>query len=370
MSSINLIAKWKLFYAFLWNHTLPVLNKFFPGRFGEEDELVRSLVFLGMSSLVDLVLGLPSSLWSTFVIESRFGFNKTTPFRFVKDMVMSILLSVVLGTPIASFVWWVMDRYYGPYMWLYLFGATVVLSIFAMVIIPNFVMPLFNKYTPLEDGELKTNIEELSAGLKFPLKKIYVIDGSTRSSHSNAFFFGFFNKFICLFDTLLEQCKGRNERIVAVMCHELGHWYYSHTRKGFIMGLVLQFFNLGLFGIVAGNRDLFRSFGFTKGTPHLIGLLLFSELDSLLDAVLGPLMKWNSRRWEYQADEFAKKKGYEKELAEGLVLMQIENLGNMNPDELYSLVHYTHPTLVERLKALGVKPDAVVVEGKTKEKET
>eukprot|EP00172_Hildenbrandia_rubra_P000239 Plantae.Rhodophyta-Hildenbrandia_rubra.ctg11076.p1 GENE.Plantae.Rhodophyta-Hildenbrandia_rubra.ctg11076~~Plantae.Rhodophyta-Hildenbrandia_rubra.ctg11076.p1 ORF type:complete len:446 (+),score=61.16 Plantae.Rhodophyta-Hildenbrandia_rubra.ctg11076:27-1340(+) len=367
MTTIQLIAKINFFYARIWNLTPQILDFIFPGKFSKDSELARSLAFLAVNFAIDLILGLPSSIYKTFFIEAKYGFNRSTVARFVKDLLLSIGLAVVLGTPIACFVWWVMDRFFGPYMWLYLFGATVILSLVGVLIVPTVIFPLFNKFTPLEDGPLRTSIEHLAAGLKFPLKKIYVIDGSTRSSHSNAFFFGFWSKFICLFDTLLEQNKGNDKRIVAVMCHELGHWNFSHSRKGIFMGLILQFFNMALFGLVAGNRDLFRSFGFHHGTPHLIGLMLFSELDGILDAVLGPLQKWNSRRWEYQADDFAKQKGYKKELAEGLVTMQLENLGCMNPDPLYSLIHYTHPTLVERLKALDVKPDAVEIQNKEKD---
>ncbi|KAE8721324.1 CAAX prenyl protease 1-like protein [Hibiscus syriacus] len=239
----------------------------------------------------------------------------------------------------------------GPYLAIYLWGFMFVLSLVMMTIYPILIAPLFNKFTPLPDGELRQKIEKLASSLKFPLKKLFVVDGSTRSSHSNAYMYGFFkNKRIVLYDTLIQQCKN-DEEIVAVIAHELGHWKLNHTMYSFIAVQILTFLQFGGYTLVRNSTDLFRSFGFDT-QPVLIGLIIFQHTVIPIQHLVSFGLNLVSRSFEFQADAFAKKLDYGSALRAGLVKLQEENLSAMNTDPWYSAYHYSHPPLVERLAAL------------------
>lgn len=334
-------------------------------------ELRHTLVFFVLYGLVATVLDLPTSLYSTFVLEVRFGFNRTTPRTFVSDLLKQLALSVVLGLPMVTVLFHVL-RFFAAYSPVTvaagLFAIMASFLLFMMVLYPSVIAPLFNKFTPLEDGVLKEKLVAMAASLRFPLDKMYVIDGSRRSSHSNAFVFGIWRKYICIYDSLLDQTDGKDEQVVSVLCHELGHWYHSHTVYGLLFGLLRLSLTCAFYALAAGNVHLFKSFGFVDDQPVLIGLLLLSEVMSPLDELWGPLGNSLSRYWEYQADAFARKQGMAEELGKALVGMSISNLSNMSPDRLYSTWNYSHPTLLERLDALEVSPqfDAEPVESKKK----
>ncbi|XP_042498646.1 CAAX prenyl protease 1 homolog isoform X2 [Macadamia integrifolia] len=284
-----------------------------------ENEILHTLGFLAGVMIWSQVTDLPFSLYSTFVIEARHGFNKQTIWLFFRDMFKGICLSIILGPPIVA----------------------------AIIIIVQ-----------LPDGELREKIENLASSLKFPLKKLFVVDGSTRSSHSNAYMYGFFkNKRIVLYDTLIQQCKN-TEEVVAVIAHELGHWKLNHTMYTFIAVQVLTFLQFGGYTLVRNSKDLFQSFGFDT-QPVLIGLIIFQHTVIPLQHLVSFGLNLVSRSFEFQADAFAKKLGYVKALRAGLVKLQEENLSSMNTDPWYSAYHYSHPPLVERLAALD-EPDKKV----------
>ncbi|KAL2511345.1 CAAX prenyl protease 1-like protein [Abeliophyllum distichum] len=281
-----------------------------------ENEILHTLAFLAGVMFWSQVTDLPFSLYSTFVIESRHGFNKQTIWLFFRDMIKGIVLAIVIGPPIVAAIIVIVQKG-GPYLAIYLWAFMLVLSLVLMTLYPILIAPLFNKFTPLPDGELRVKIENLASSLKFPLKKLFVIDGSTRSSHSNAYMYGFFNnKRIVLYDTLIQQCKN-DEEVVAVIGHELGHWKLNHTMYSFI------------------------------AVQHTV-----IPLQHLVSFVLNLV----SRAFEFQADAFAKKLGYGSALRAGLVKLQEENLSAMNTDPWYSAYHYSHPPLVERLAAID-EPD-------------
>ena len=217
----------------------------------------------------------------------------------------------------------------------------------------------------MEDGELKTKIEALAERIKFPLKKLYVIDGSKRSSHSNAYFYGFGkNKHIVLYDTLIEHSN--NEEICAVLAHEIGHWQMSHTLK--LMGVTQAnlLFIFWLFSLFIHSNKLYSDFGFST-MPTLIGFMLFQFIYSPLESVTGFLMHVYQRKNEYEADAYALKLGYASTLRSALIKLSVKNLGGFNVDPLYSAWNHSHPSLVERLNALGVEPTSdkpIVVEQK------
>ncbi|PSS11689.1 CAAX prenyl protease, partial [Actinidia chinensis var. chinensis] len=238
-----------------------------------ENEIVHTLAFLAGIMFWSQITDLPFSLYSTFVIEARHGFNKQTIWLFFRDMIKGILLSIIIGPPIVAAIVVIVQKG-GPHLAIYLWGFMLVLSLVMMTLYPILIAPLFNKFTPLPEGELRLKIENLASSLKFPLKKLFVVDGSTRSSHSNAYMYGFFkNKRIVLYDTLIQQCKNEEE-VVAVLAHELGHWKLNHTMYSFIAVQILTFLQFGGYTLVRNSKDLFQSFGFDT-QPVLIGLIIF-----------------------------------------------------------------------------------------------
>ncbi|ERM96188.1 CAAX prenyl protease 1 homolog [Amborella trichopoda] len=315
-----------------------------------ENEIVHTLAFLAGVMLWSQITELPFSLYSTFVIEERHGFNKQTIWLFFRDMLKGIAITIVIGPPILAAIIVIVQKG-GPYLAIYLWGFMFLLSILMMTIYPILIAPLFNKFTTLPQGELRENIEKLAASLNFPLKKLFVIDGSTRSSHSNAYMYGFFkNKRIVLYDTLIQQCKNVDE-IVAVIGHELGHWKLNHTLYSFIAVQIITFLQFGGYTLVRNSKDLFLSFGF-KTQPVLIGLIIFQHTVIPLQHLVSFGLNLVSRAFEFQADAFAKKLGYSTPLRAALIKLQEENLSAMNTDPWYSAYHYSHPPLVERLAAL------------------
>ncbi|XP_019420770.1 PREDICTED: CAAX prenyl protease 1 homolog [Lupinus angustifolius] len=315
-----------------------------------ENEILHTLSFLAGVMIWSQITDLPFSLYSTFVIEARHGFNKQTILLFFRDMIKSIVLSILIGPPIVAAIIVIVQKG-GPYLAIYLWAFMFVLSIVMMTVYPVLIAPLFNKFTPLPDGQLREKIEKLAASLKFPLKKLFVIDGSTRSSHSNAYMYGFFkNKRIVLYDTLVQQCKD-DEEVVAVIAHELGHWKLNHTVYSFVAVQILTLLQFGGYTLVRNSTDLFRSFGFDT-QPVLIGLILFQHTVIPIQHLVSFGLNLVSRAFEFQADAFAKKLGYASALRSGLVKLQEENLSAMNTDPWYSAYHYSHPPLVERLAAI------------------
>ncbi|XP_058737395.1 CAAX prenyl protease 1 homolog [Vicia villosa] len=317
-----------------------------------ENEILHTLGFLAGLMIWSQITDLPFSLYKTFVIEARHGFNKQTPWLFFRDMIKGIFLSIIIGPPIVAAIIVIVQKG-GPYLAIYLWAFMFVLSLVMLTIYPIIIAPLFNKFTPLPDGPLREKIEKLASSLKFPLKKLFVVDGSTRSSHSNAYMYGFFkNKRIVLYDTLVQQCKD-DEEIVAVIAHELGHWKLNHTVFTFIAMQILTLLQFGGYTIVRNSTDLFQSFGFDS-QPVLIGLILFQHTVIPVQQLVSFGMNLVSRSFEFQADAFANKLGYSSSLRAGLVRLQEENLSSMNTDPWYSAYHYSHPPLVERLAALDL----------------
>lgn len=266
----------------------------------------------------------------------------------------------------------------GDYFFVYLWGFVVLFTLFMMIIYPEFIAPLFDRYTPLPDGELRKQIEALAASIHFPLYKLFVVEGSKRSSHSNAYFYGFFNfKRIVLFDTLLvkeerdkikekkedeepkeeddkEDTKGcSNEEILAVLGHELGHWSLNHVLKNILISQVHIFMMFALFAYLYQLQMLYTAFGFPNEKPILIGLMIILQfITAPYNAVLDFAMTVLSRRFEFQADSFAKGLGKAKQLKTALIKLNLDNLGFPVFDWLYSAWHHSHPPLMERMAAL------------------
>ncbi|KDP28583.1 hypothetical protein JCGZ_14354 [Jatropha curcas] len=318
-----------------------------------ENEILHTLAFLAGVMMWSQVTELPFSLYSTFVIEARHGFNKQTIGLFFWDVFKGICLAFVLGPPTASAVILIVQKG-GPYLPVYIWAFMFVLSLAMMTLYPILIAPLFNKFTPVPEGELRQKIEALATSLKFPLKNLSIVDGSTRTCHSNAYLYGFYNhKRIVIYDTLLQQCK--DDEVLAILAHEMGHWKLNHTMYFFIAVQILSFLQFGGYTLVRNSSDLFRSFGFDT-QPVLVGLIIYQYIMIPVQHLLFLGLNRVSRSFEYQADAFSKKLGYCSPLRSGLVKLQVENLEAMNTDPWFSAYHHSHPCLVERLAELN-EPD-------------
>ena len=324
--------------------------------FSSNDVILVSLLWVGIQHYLFLPLSIPFQYYSQFVVEERFGFNKMTLKLFVSDLLKQEFLTVLIGAPLMAVTLKIID-WGGEHFYLYVFFTLLTFTLIMMYIFPTFIQPLFNEVVPLEEGELRKEIESLASNVKFPLTKLFKIDGSKRSQHSNAYMYGFGkNKRIVLFDTLISQAT--TKEIVAVLAHELGHWALSHTIQGLIISQCVSFALFYSYGMVKDNADMYRSFGYEfsdTAIPHAVGISLFlTTLWKPVNQVLQFLLTLNTRKNEFQADAFAVNLGHGSKLTSALVKLQIENLSNMNPDRLYSAYHYSHPPLVERLSAIEV----------------
>ncbi|KAK7500099.1 hypothetical protein BaRGS_00008646 [Batillaria attramentaria] len=334
---------------------------------GPDYEITQSVVFTVLAMLFSTVTSLPWSVYSTFVIEERHGFNKQTPAFYVKDQIKKFIVMMFIMLPITATLIFIIKAG-GEYFFIYAWLFTFVVSLVLITIYADYIAPLFDKFTPLPEGELRTQIENLAASIDFPLKKLFVVEGSKRSSHSNAYFYGFFkNKRIVLFDTLLEDYTPVNKdedkkedaadnqqetAVLAVLGHELGHWYLSHTLKNLIISQVNTFLCFLVFGLLINKAVLYQAFGFTS-QPTLIGLLIiFQFIFAPYNELLSFCMTVLSRRFEFQADTFAKSMHFAEKLKSALIKLNRDNLGFPLTDWLYSAWHYSHPPLLERLKAL------------------
>ncbi|RYP52486.1 hypothetical protein DL768_002313 [Monosporascus sp. mg162] len=342
----------------LWSWTGDLLLRFAPARF--TGEISHSIAFVLTFIVIQQVLSLPMNVYHTFVLEEKFGFNKQTPKLFVTDMVKTNLLAFAFAPPILAGFLSIVQKT-GNQFFYYLWMFTAGLQVFMITVYPIVILPLFNKLSPLEEGKLKSETEALAKKLNFPLHELFVIDGSKRSAHSNAYFFGLpWKKHIVIYDTLIE--KSNEEEVVAVLAHELGHWKLGHTTSLFGISQVHVFYIFALFSVFINNNSLYTDFGFINEHPIIIGFILFSDILAPMDAVIKLLMNVMSRRFEFQADAFARDLGYKAELAASLIKLQIQNLSTMDADWMYASYHFSHPILSERLKALEWTPSKRVTE--------
>ncbi|CAM45282.2 putative CAAX prenyl protease 1 [Leishmania braziliensis MHOM/BR/75/M2904] len=310
-----------------------------------------------VEDVIFTVLDIPFSYYENFYIEKRHGFNKMTKTEFVKDILKSLFLRVTLLYPMQIALIQFVVRRFGERFPLYLFSGMSVILVIFLLAMPTLIQPLFNKFTPLDtEMLLYKKIAQLSTELGFPLKKVFVVDGSRRSHHSNAYFYGFGNnKRIVLYDTILEQLKDDDESIIGVLCHELGHWKHSHMYM--ITALILGQLMLVSYGarLVLFDKRVYEAFGFGEMDP-VVGLSIFLEpFYRTLSTLFGYGFCSISRRIEFQADRFAVKHNHGESLKRALLVMAKENRTGLTSDPLYSALHYTHPPLLERLQAVDAE---------------
>lgn len=303
--------------------------------------------------LIFSVASLPSNLYSTFVLEARFGFNKTSFAVYLTDKIKGFILVLLIGAPFLFGVLWLMDVM-GQFWWLWTFAFILIFQLLMIVIFPTFIAPWFNKFEPLQGGEFRDRILALADQVGFKTSGIYAMDGSKRSSHSNAYFTGF-GKFkrIVLFDTLIEQMT--IEQGLAVLAHEMGHYKMKHIVRMLIVQSAFLLVGLFVLSLLLDFPPFYAAFGLKPS--HHAALILFSLLSGPAIFYLGPLMNALSRKHEYEADRFAASTLRDgKPMEEALVNLTVKNLSNLTPHPWYSAYHYSHPTPVERIAAMRQVP--------------
>jgi STE24 endopeptidase len=343
-------------------HLVVLLTFWFAGGFPWLDGMVRSfelppivtgLLFIGCLGIASALLSVPFRWYSTFVIEEHFGFNKTAPKTFLSDAIKGLLLAVVLGGPLLAVVLWFFQGA-GPLAWLWCWLAAAAFLVFVQFIAPTWIFPIFNKFEPLDEGELRESIMRYAQKVAFPVKGLFVIDGSRRTTKANALFTGFGRrKRVALFDTLIE--KHPPDEIVAIVAHEIGHYKKAHILKGLAISIVQLGIVFVLLSIFLKSEGLFAAF-YVQDQSIYAGLVFFGMLFSPIDLVLSFFVQAFSRRNEFEADAYARNTALAAELVSGLKRLSGESLSNLTPHPLYVKLHYSHPPLAERIAALRGGP--------------
>jgi STE24 endopeptidase len=341
-----------------------VLLFWFQGGFPAIDNWVRSfgngpvltgLIYMGTLSLIYGLLSQPFSIYATFVIEERFGFNKTTWLTYLLDLLKGLVLAILIGAPLLAGIL-AFFEYTGSYAWIYCWAVVILYMLVVQYVAPTWIMPLFNKFKPIEEGELKSAIMSYAESIQFPLKNVYVMDGSKRSSKSNAFFTGFGkNKRIVLFDTLIQ--RHTVQELVAVLAHEMGHYKKKHILQGMLLGILQTGIMFYLLSFIISYQGLFEAF-YMKHVSVSAGLIFFGMLFAPIDFFVGILMQVRSRSNEYQADRFSVETTRDPEaMIDALKKLSVHNLSNLLPHPFYVFLNYSHPPVLQRIEAIEkIKP--------------
>lgn len=315
------------------------------------NELICGLLFILSLGLAKALISIPFDLYSTFVIEEKYGFNKSTIWVFLSDLLKGLALSLVIGLPVLAALITLFDKA-GNLAWLYCWITITLFSIILQILAPTLIMPLFNKFTPMPEGELKQAILDYANKVDFSVKDIFVMDGSKRSSKSNAFFSGFgkFKK-IALFDTLIENHTV--EELVAVLAHEIGHYKKKHILQGMVLSIVSSGTMFYLLSVFLTNPLLFEAFKMQNVSIYA-GMLFFGLLYTPVDFLLSIAVNLLSRKNEFEADEFAAKTiDKASVMADTLKKLSKDNLSNLTPHPLYVFFNYSHPTALQRIEAIN-----------------
>ena len=319
-------------------------------KFNPDNEYGPLFYFIFFELISEEIIDLPFELYETFVLEEKFGFNKTTLKTFIKDQIKTFIIFLIIIPIVISLLVYVIIKG-GKYFYIFTEICAIILMFIFMWVYPNIIQPLFNKFKELEEGDLKNGIMDLAKRVNYPLKKIYEMDASQRSSHSNAYLFGFWkNKRIVLFDTLIKNLE--NKEIEGVLGHEFGHWAKWHSiillfisfTNIFIIFYLLQFF--------INEIPIFISFGFEQKSVF-IGLYLFFLIYSPVTFFINAIQNYIVRIIEYQADKYSYELGYGDYLKKALIKLSESNKSDLDPDPLYSIINYSHPILVERIRAIN-----------------
>lgn len=314
-----------------------------------ENAIVAALFFFGLIMFASDLINMPFSIYDTFVIEEKYGFNKTTPKTFAFDSIKGWLLGAVIGGGLLALVIFIYQKTQNMF-WIYAWILISVFTIFMAMFYSNLIVPLFNRQTPLEEGELRDAIQNFAGKVGFKLDNIFVINGSKRSTKANAYFTGFGpKKRIVLYDTLINDME--TDELVAVLAHEIGHYQRKHVIQGLVISLLQTGIVLFIFSLLINNANLSKALGVDVPNFH-IGLVAFGILYSPVSFVIGIFMNLISRKNEFQADEFAAVNFKPEALAMALKKLSVKNLSNLTPHKTYVFFHYSHPTLLQRLAHL------------------
>ena len=332
---------------------------FFFNGFSIVDEIARgfsnniiiiTLIFFGIIIIGSDIISIPFSLYKTFVIEEKFGFNKSTKKLFFLDKIKGLLMTIILGGSILSIITWFYE-FTGNYFWIYTWLLITTFSVFLNMFYSKLIVPLFNEQTILEEGDLKNEIVKYVNSVGFKANNIYVLNGSKRSTKANAYFSGFGNqKRITLYDTLINDLE--NNEIVAVLAHEVGHYKRKHILYNLTSSIILTGFALFVLSLFIKTPILSLALGVSHPSFH-IGLIAFGILYSPVSQILGVFMNYMSRNFEYQADNYAKNTFSASPLISSLKKLSKNSLSNLTPHYLYVFFHFSHPTLLDRIKNLN-----------------
>jgi STE24 endopeptidase len=332
-----------VFYGFGWfDHFLSQYT---------ENYILLPLLFFGILFFLNDIISIPFELYDTFVIEQKFGFNKITPRLFIFDKLKGYALGALIGGGLLTLVVWIFNIT-PDYFWLWAWAAVTVFGLFMSMFYSELIVPLFNKQTPLAEGDLRTEIEKFALKTGFKLDNVFVIDGSKRSTKANAYFTGLGpKKRIVLYDTLMDKLSV--EEIVAVLAHEIGHYKHKHTLKNMLISIPSSLLLFYVFGLILKSDALAQALGGSIASFHLNALafsILYSPISLLLDILTNVL----SRKFEYQADAFATKQGMGEFLQSGLKKLTATSLGNLMPHPLFVFFYYSHPTLYQRIMRINM----------------
>ena len=312
-------------------------------------DIYTGTAFILSFMLISMLIELPVSLYSTFVVEEKFGFNKMTGALFIKDMLKGILLAAIIGTPLLLLILWIMEQA-GSLWWFYVWCVWMAFSLTMMWAYPKFIAPLFNKFEPLEDGELKHRITSLLEKCGFSSNGIFVMDGSTRSGHGNAYFTGFgANKRIVFFDTLINSLDV--DETEAVLAHELGHFKKHHIKKGVALMAGMSLVGLAILGWLINQVNFYNGLGVSTQSTYM-GLLLFMLVMPLFTFFISPVFSAFSRKHEFEADDYAREQSNASCLVSALVKMYEENASTLTPDPIHSAFYDSHPPAPVRIARL------------------
>lgn len=313
------------------------------------NQIMQALIFFGILLLASDIITTPFAAYSVFVIEEKYGFNKTTVKTFVFDKLKGWLLGAIIGGTLLALITWFYMKTENLF-WIYAWITVSLFSIFTAMFYSSIIVPLFNKQTPLKSGELRDAIEKFADNVGFKLDNIFVIDGSKRSTKANAYFSGLGpKKRIVLYDTLINDLS--TEEITAVLAHEIGHFKHKHTLSNIAVSVIQSGIMFYIFSLLVNNEQLSKALG-SETISFQLGLVAFGILYSPISTIIGLLMNTVSRKHEYQADAFAKKYGQSEGLISGLKKLTAKNLSNLTPHPWYIFFNYSHPTLYQRIKAL------------------